>query len=176
MFFRFLAWFIKFASSLALLFRRCSTKGRLRGKNDRRQNGPPSRTLTRKFRMCPRVEKGLEEADAPRDVTAWRFRVTALGASSSFFSRSMMIPITSGLVNLFLLFLFPLFLLLSFPLLPDLSFLIARRRNGARDWWSCACCIQDAVARYVDIPLAYRLHCRIKACERSAICCSNKCK
>jgi len=46
----------------------------------------------------------------------------------------MMISITSGPVNLFLLFLFLLFLLLLFLLLLHLSFLIARpRRNGARD-------------------------------------------
>lgn len=34
----------------------------------------PSRTLTRKFRMCPRVgQKKGWEADAPRDVTVWRW-------------------------------------------------------------------------------------------------------
>lgn len=107
----------------------------------------------------------------PHDVTAWRCGVTALGGSSSSFffffhkgwwSRLHLVPWTS----------FPSASFATLRLWLAYSLIARRRWNGVCDWWSCACIC--TVARYVDIPLTYRLHCvELKRCERFVICCSN---
>lgn len=123
--------------------------------------------------MCPRAEqkKGWEA-----DASAWCNRVTVRSDCPwcffffLFFPQRMMISITFGPVNLLPLWSLCYTLRLCLPY----SLIAHRRWNGVCDWWSCACCIRT-VARYVDIPLTYRLHCvELKRCERLVICCFNK--
>lgn len=130
------------------------------------------RRLTRKFRMCPRespAKKKGWEADAPRDVTAWRSGVTALWCFCLlvflfFFAKDDDLD----------------YVWLREPPLPPRppapsSVSSCCSSSSKRSSWlmvlRARCVYVYTVAQYVDIPLSYRLHCRAKTCEHFAICC-----
>lgn len=106
------------------------------------------------------------KTDTRRDVTA---RSDCSWFCFFFFWRSLMISITSGPVNLFLPLLFLLLLsLIAAPASPSPSYCSTSSKRSPWLIVSGLLYIIRTVAQYVDIPLAYHLYCRIKACERPA--------